>query len=88
MSAPSLIAITAFFNPTRSRRRLGNFRTFRAALRVPLIAVELSYGADYELGDADAEVLIRRRGRDVLWQKERLLNLALEHVPSGTRAVA
>lgn len=88
MTSPSLVAITSFFNPTGSRRRLENYRRFRAALRVPLIAVELGYGQDYELGDADAEVLIRRRGRDVLWQKERLLNLALEHVPPGTYAVA
>lgn len=88
MTSPSLVAITAFFNPTRSSRRLENYRTFRAALRVPLIAVELSYGRDYELGDADADVLVQHRGGDVLWQKERLLNLALEHVPRGTEAVA
>lgn len=83
-----LWAITAFFNPAGSTRRLGNFRHFRRALRVPLVAVELAYGPDFELTPGDADVLVQRRGRDVLWQKERLLNLALEALPRSCEAVA
>jgi hypothetical protein len=80
--AERLWALTAYFNPLRFRRRLMNYRAFRAHLHVPLIAVELAYGPDFELEDTDADILIRRRGRDVMWQKERLLNVALNTLPS------
>jgi hypothetical protein len=82
-----LWAITAYVNPLRYRRRLANYRTFRARLDVPLVAVELAYGTDFELGEGDADVLIRLRGRDVMWQKERLLNVALRAVPAGCRKI-
>lgn len=81
-------AITSYFNPSGYRRKYENYLAFRRALEVPLVAVELVYGADPELSENDAEILIRIRGRDVLWQKERLLNVALEAVPSSTNAVA
>lgn len=83
-----LWAITAYFNPMRSRRRLANYRVFRARLGAPLVAVELAYGTDVELGDGDAEILVRLRGRDVMWQKERLLNIALRRLPRSCRQVA
>ncbi len=81
-------AITSYFNPMRSRRRLQNFRIFRDRLTVPLVAVELSYGPDFELREQDADILIQLRGGAVLWQKERLLNLALQALPRDCRKVA
>jgi hypothetical protein len=87
-SVSPLWAITSYFNPCRYRTRLANFKTFRARLRLPLVAVELAYGESFELELADADILIRLRGEDVLWQKERLLNLALEAVPDRCEAVA
>jgi hypothetical protein len=83
-----LWAITSYFNPVRYRRRLSNFRTFRQRLKVPLVAVELSYADDFELQEPDADILIRLRGGAVLWQKERLLNLALQALPESCRYVA
>ena len=83
-----LWAITAYFNPLRYRRRLANYRAFRARLAAPLLTVELAYGAEYELSEGDAEILIQLRGRDVMWQKERLLNLARRHLPAACRKVA
>ena len=56
---------------------------FRRQLGLPLVAVELAYGAEFELRDGDAEILVRLRGRDVMWQKERLLNVALRALPSS-----
>jgi hypothetical protein len=79
--ADDLWAIAAYFNPAGSRRRRENYRQFRRHLNLPLLAVEIAYGPDFELGDADADILIRLRGRDVLWQKERLINLALPALP-------
>jgi hypothetical protein len=83
----ALWAITCYFNPARYRRRLANYRAFRQHLRVPLVAVELSFGGPFDLGPADAEVLVQLRGSDVMWQKERLLNLAVAAVPGKARNV-
>lgn len=83
-----LWAIACHFNPMGWRRRLENFRRFRSELAVPLVAVELSYRDAFELREGDAEILLRLRGRDLLWQKERLLNLALDALPEECRAVA
>jgi hypothetical protein len=81
-------AITSYFNPARFKRRLQNFRIFRDRLEVPLVVVELTYGSDFELQERDADVLIQLRGGAVLWQKERLLNLALQALPGDCRCVA
>src|SRR5829696_2540334 len=78
-----LWAITSYFNPMRYGRRLANYRTFREHLAVPLITVELSFGGEeFDLREGAADILIQLRGRDVLWQKERLLNVGLGALPS------
>src|SRR5215203_3806704 len=78
-----LWAITSYFNPMRYQRRLANYHTFREHLKVPLLTVELSFGAnDFDLREGEADILIQLRGRDVLWQKERLLNVGLGALPS------
>lgn len=79
--ASPLWAITSYFNPAGYSRRLANYRRFRRSLSVPLVTVELSFGDTFELGPGDAEVLVQIRGRDVMWQKERLLNLAVARLP-------
>lgn len=87
--AGGLWAITCYFNPMRFRRRILNYRLFRERLKVPLVAIELAYGPEFELGEGDAEILVQLRGgRDVLWQKERLLNLAMRSLPSTCSKVA
>lgn len=76
-----LWAITCYFNPAGYHSRRANFLVFREHLPVPLVAVELSYTDTLELNPSEADLLIQLRGGDVLWQKERLLNIALEHLP-------
>ena len=50
MPRPDMLwAITSYFNPMQYQRRRANYRLFRKYLRVPLVAVELSYGPDFEL---------------------------------------
>ena len=89
MATPEgLWAITSYFNPMRYQRRLGNFRLFRKQLHLPLVVVELAFGEEFELHKQDAEVLVQLRGGAVLWQKERLLNIALAALPSSCRKVA
>jgi hypothetical protein len=51
------------------------------------VAVELAHGADFELTEEDADVLIQLRDGDVMWQKERLLNVALGALPASCRKV-
>ena len=41
----------------------------------------------FDLSEGDADILIQLRGRDVMWQKERLLNLALRALPDECRKV-
>jgi len=83
-----LWAITAYFNPLGRRRRRENYRVFRQRLEVPLVAVELGFGGRFDLRDGDAEVLVHLDGGDVMFQKERLLNLALAQLPQACRYVA
>lgn len=81
-------AITTYFNPASYRRRRSNYRLFRDHLKLPLLTVELAFGQEFELDDNDADILVRLRGGDVMWQKERLLNLALRALPADCRKVA
>ena len=81
-------AITSYFNPVGFRRRLSNYRIFRANLAAPLVTVELSFDGRFELAGSDADILIQLSGGAVLWQKERLLNLALKAVPSEVEKIA
>jgi hypothetical protein len=83
-----LWAITSFFNPSGYNRRLENYRIFRAHLNIPLIAVELSFDGRFALADSDADIVIRIYGTDVMWQKERLLNIAAARLPDNCRNLA
>lgn len=83
-----LWAITAYFNPCKYRRRYENYLAFRRQLTVPLVTVELSFDGVYALDATDADVLIQLSGGDVMWQKERLLNLALGALPRECEKVA
>ncbi|HET9413019.1 MAG TPA: hypothetical protein VFO74_02715, partial [Pseudolabrys sp.] len=52
------------------------------------MTVELSFNGRFELTNQDADILIQLRGGALLWQKERLLNLALKAVPSNATKIA
>ena len=81
-------AITSYFNPIGYRRRSLNYRVFRENLDLPLVTVELGFDGKFELTSEDADVLIQIDGKAVLWQKERLLNLALKAVPADVENIA
>ena len=87
-AAAEFWAITSYFNPFRFKHKYANYRHFRDRLQLPLVAVELGYGPEFELDSTAAEILIQARGGDVLWQKERLLNVALAALPAACRKVA
>jgi hypothetical protein len=84
----NLWAITCYFNPAGYKRRIENYHLFRQCLMVPLVTVELSFDGNFQLRREDAEVLVQIHGGDVMWQKERLLNLALKWVPNACDKIA
>jgi hypothetical protein len=81
-------AITTYYNPSGYVGRRLAFNEFRKRLSVPLLVVEYAGDSAFVLADADADSLVRVRGDTVLWQKERLLNVALAHLPPDARYVA
>lgn len=81
-------ALTTYFNPIRYRRRLFNYRIFRSKLRIPLVTVELSFDGQFDLTKDDADIFIPLCGGAVLWQKERLLNVAIKSVPRDVKNIA
>lgn len=83
----SLWAVTVYFNPGRFRARIRNYRCFRHQLHVPLLTLEWSDQGDFQLGDDEADLLVRLSGGDLMWQKERLLGIAVSHLPDDCEAV-
>jgi hypothetical protein len=87
---PDLWCITAYFNPAQYRTRPANYARFAAPLReagIPLLTVECAFGDDpFELPPGPDVVQVR--ARDVLWQKERLINLGVAHLPPQATQVA
>jgi hypothetical protein len=84
---PGLWAIASYFNPLHYRTRLANYRIFQRHLGVPLLTVEQGYDGQFELDGRDATTLVQVPARDVMWQKERLLNRALEALPPECETV-
>jgi hypothetical protein len=83
-----LWGVTAYFNPAGYESRRDNYRNFRKRLKTPLATVEMSTDGRFELRREDAEILVQLSGGDVLWQKERLLNIALHNLPNDCDIVA
>ncbi len=81
-------AITSYYNPLRGAHRRRNYDVFRRHLRMPLLTVEWSPEGRFELGPRDAEILVQLAGGGLLWQKERLLNVALGRLPAECSCVA
>jgi hypothetical protein len=81
-------ALTSYFNPRRFHRRYQNFERFRERLGLPLLTVQWDPDGAFELGPGDSDLLISVAGGDLMWQKERLLNLALDELPVACDAVA
>lgn len=81
--------ITSYFNPARYRTKRQNFDVFMegmAKLNAQVRVIELAFGDDdFEL--KTAENVLQFRGKDIMWQKERLLNVAVSQLPPGITKV-
>jgi hypothetical protein len=82
--------VTAYFNPVGYRSRLRNYEVFHEHIRASglrLITIECVFGdASFELPTSPD--IMQVRTRDVMWQKERLLNLAIARLPAACTKVA
>lgn len=81
-------ALTTYFNPKGWKSRRLNYDIFRKNLALPLMTVEWSPLGRFELGPSDADQLIQVSGGDLMWQKERLLNIGLNQLPHDCEYVA
>ena len=88
MKPNSLWAITSYFNPGGYRSRRENYKIFRKHLNVPLLTIELSFNGHFDLKPSDADVIVKKQSSNVMWQKERLLNIALRYLPETCEQVA
>ena len=84
--------ITTFYNPAGYKNKSENYKKFRESSKkqgLKLLCVELAFnGSDFELTKNDADILLQLRCSSVLWQKERLLNIALDSLPKECDKVA
>ena len=81
-------AITSYYNPEHYQSRLNNYKAFREKLNIPLLTIEHSFNGSFQLNPTDADILIQVSGGNILWQKERLLNLAITKIPKDTENIA
>lgn len=87
-STEQLWVITCYFNPCRYQNRYQNYLTFASNLQkqnVQLLTVEL--GTDVHLPPSSATKYVPIYESDVLWAKERLLQIALEQLPDTCQYV-
>ena len=81
-----LALITSYFNPTHCQKLKDNYVQFRKHLNHPIVTVELAFNDQpFFINDA---IHIRGTDKNLLWQKERLLNIALESLPNNVDKVA
>lgn len=85
-----LWVITSYFNPEGYRTKRCNYDLFRERIvtsGIQLLTVECALREQsFELPESPD--VIRIVGRDVMWQKERLLNVAISRLPAQCRKVA
>jgi len=82
--------VTSYFNPCGYRTRAANFERFVEPIRaagIPLVIVEARFDGE---GTAlpDRHGALRVPARDVMWQKERLLDLGTGWLPARCTKVA
>ena len=82
--------VTTYFNPRNYETRRRNQRAFAAAFAASslrLLTVECAFRNDAFVLPDSPDVL-RVRARDLMWQKERLLNLIIARLPASCTKVA
>jgi Sulfotransferase domain len=83
--------VTCFFNPSNSQRRIENFKKFLKGINtsgVRVLVVELAFGSQ-PFVVKNHKHIIQLRTDDILWHKERLLNIGIKQLLSqGYKKIA
>jgi GR25 family glycosyltransferase involved in LPS biosynthesis len=86
---PKLAVITSFFNPNNYINIKYNYLIFSKKIKekCDLFPIELSFNGEFFIEDENV-IRIVGDSENILWQKERLLNIALERLPEEYTNVA
>lgn len=79
----STTIITSFFNPSNNKERAKNWHTWRNHLsdvEIPIVSIELSFNYKFE---TYSEIKIAGDANNILFQKEALLNIALDSLDNS-----
>lgn len=90
LSCTDLWVVTTYYNPAGYHTRRANYDRFAQPLHdagIPLVTVECAFGAE-PFSLTPAPHIIQVRGRDCMWMKERLINLAIASLPPQATKVA
>lgn len=82
--------VTSYFNPVGYQSKMPNYRIFREVIarsNLNLLTIECAFGDDAFTLPPGPDV-VRVRAKHIMWQKERLLNLAIARLPSRCTKVA
>jgi hypothetical protein len=81
----SFWGVTTFYNSNKCKKKIKNYHKFRESSKnqgLNLICIELAFGnSKFELKKGDAEILLQLKTKNILWQKERLINIGLKYLP-------
>lgn len=86
----ALWVITTYFNSHNYRSRRQNYDRFIESLQrigVPILTMECAFG-DAPFALPPSVAVKKLRSPSILWQKERLLNIALQELPPTAKKVA
>lgn len=90
LKASDMAVVTSYFNSHNYGSKRRGFELFRHSMEragVPLFIGECAFGDEpFEL--APSSSVFQFRSRDVMWQKERLLNLTIDRVPDRYTKIA
>jgi hypothetical protein len=89
-SVSDMWVITTYYNPSSYKTKCENYYHFLAGIRqagLPSLTVECAFGSTpFDLPAAPN--ILQIRANSVMWQKERLLNIAIAHLPDSCTKVA
>jgi len=81
--------LTTYFNPCKFKSRSNNYNIFRDQIGPDLFTIELAFEPEtFELEERPNVLRILGGRHNIMWQKERLLNLLLARIPTWYTNIA
>lgn len=84
---PKLAVITTYFNPMNYVNIKWNYMQFSENINCDLFTIELSFDDNFFL-EGENVIKISGNQNNILWQKERLLNILIEKIPEEYTNIA